>query len=63
MKRLSGCCGARREKISSDSISLEDAMESYRKGKEYYAICSKKLQEAKQLIQIYDRETDTLKEM
>ena len=43
--------------------SLEDAMESYRKGKEYYAICSKKLQEAKQLIQIYDRETDTLKEM
>ena len=38
-------------------------MESYRKGKEYYAICSKKLQEAKQLIQIYDRETDTLKEM
>ena len=51
------------EKVSSDSISLEDAMESYRKGKEYYAICSKKLQEAKQLIQIYDRETDTLKEM
>ena len=51
------------EKISSDGIALEDAIESYKKGKEYYEICSRKLQEAKQLIQIYDRESDTLKEM
>lgn len=51
------------ELISSDSVSLEDAMESYKKGKEYFEICSKKLQEAKQLIQIYDKENDTVKEM
>ena len=50
------------EIISSDSVSLEEAMESY-KGKEYFEICSRKLQEAKQLIQIYDKENDTIKEM
>ena len=33
------------------------------KGKEYFEICSRKLQEAKQLIQIYDKENDTIKEM
>ena len=49
--------------ISSDSVSLEEAMESYKKGKEYFEICSRKLQEAKQLIQIYDKENDTIKEM
>lgn len=51
------------EIISSDSVSLEEAMESYKKGKEYFEICSRKLQEAKQLIQIYDKENDTIKEM
>ena len=34
------------EIISSDSVSLEEAMESYKKGKEYFEICSRKLQEA-----------------
>lgn len=51
------------EKISSDSVSLEEAIESYKNGKIYYEICSKKLEEAKQLIQIYDRENDEIKEM
>ncbi len=51
------------EKISSDNVSLEDAIESYKNGKVYYEICSKKLEEAKQLIQVYDRENDALKEM
>ena len=31
------------EIISSDSVSLEEAMESYKKGKEYFEICSRKL--------------------
>ena len=51
------------EIISSDSVSLEEAMESYKKVKEYFEICSRKLQEAKQLIQIYDKENNTIKEM
>lgn len=51
------------EKISSDSVSLEEAIESYKNGKVYYEICSKKLAEAKQLIQVYDRENDAIKEM
>ncbi len=51
------------EKISSDSVSLEEAIESYKNGKVYYEICSKKLEEAKQLIQVYDRENDVIKEM
>ena len=29
------------EIISSDSVSLEEAMESYKKGKEYFEICSR----------------------
>ena len=48
------------EKISSDSVSLEEAIESYKNGKVYYEICSKKLEEAKQLIQVYDRENDVI---
>lgn len=51
------------EKIGSDSVSLEDAIESYRRGKIYYEACRKKLDEAKQLIQIYDRDSGELKEM
>ena len=51
------------EKISSDIDSLEEAIESYKNGKVYYEICSKKLEEAKQLIQVYDRENDVIKEM
>ena len=38
-------------------------IENYKEGRKYYDICSKILEEAKQLIEIYDRETDTLKEM
>ena len=49
--------------VSDDSVSLEDAIENYKEGRKYYDICSKILEEAKQLIEIYDRDTDTLKEM
>ncbi len=51
------------DNIASDSVTLEAAMESYRRGREYYEICAGRLEEAKQLIQIYDKENDTLKEM
>ena len=49
--------------VSDDSVSLEDAIENYKEGRKYYDICSKILEEAKQLVEIYDREADAVKEM
>lgn len=43
--------------ISDEKVSLQDAMQSYKEGKQYYEICSRILEEARQLIEIYDRET------
>ena len=51
------------EKISSENISLEDAIESYRRGKLYYEFCRKKLDDAQQTIRIFDRDSGELKEM
>lgn len=48
--------------IISDDIPLEQAVECYREGRKYYDICSSILKNAEQLIQIYDKETDTVKE-
>lgn len=48
--------------IISDDIPLEQAVECYREGRKYYEICSSILKNAEQLIQIYDKETDTVKE-
>ncbi len=48
--------------IISDDIPLEQAVECYREGKQYYEICSSILKDAEQLIQIYDKENDTVKE-
>lgn len=48
--------------IISDDTSLEDAVECYREGKKYYEICSSILKDAEQLIQIYDKENDTIEE-
>lgn len=50
------------EEIISDEVSLEKAIECYKEGRRYYDICSKILGEAKQLIQIYDKESGSLKE-
>jgi exodeoxyribonuclease VII small subunit len=47
----------------SDGVQLEDALESYKEGRKYYGICQKILQDAEQMIQIYDKEADSLKEM
>ena len=51
------------EKIGSDEISLEDAIESYRRGKAYYEFCRKQLNEAEQTIRIFDRDSGELKTM
>ncbi len=53
---------AEADKVSSENVSLEDALEGYKNGKKYYEICRKKLDEVKQTIQIYDKETDTVAE-
>jgi exodeoxyribonuclease VII small subunit len=49
--------------MSDDTISLEAAIENYKNGKEYYDTCIKILDDAKQLIAVYDKETDSVKEM
>ncbi|MGI6205690.1 MAG: exodeoxyribonuclease VII small subunit [Anaerovoracaceae bacterium] len=58
-KKLSECA----ESLSSPEVSLSDAVEQYKKGLEYYKICKGILDEAKQLIQVYDKETDSVKEI
>ncbi len=49
--------------VSDDGISLEEAIENYKEGRKYYDICNRILGEAKQLIEIYDRESETVQEM
>ena len=44
------------EAISNPDITLEDAIKNYKNGKEYYETCRELLEEAKQLIEVYDRE-------
>lgn len=58
-RKLSECA----EALNSPEVSLSDAVEQYKKGLEYYKVCSSILDEAKQLIQVYDKETDTVKEL
>ncbi len=53
---------AEADRVSSENVSLEDALEGYKNGKKYYEICKKKLDEVKQTIQIYEKETDTVEE-
>ena len=51
------------ETVSSENVTLEGAMEKYKEGKKYYDICQRILNEAKQLIEIYDKENGMVKEM
>ena len=46
--------------IMSDDVPLEQAVECYREGRKYYDMCSRILEDAEQLIQIYDKETDNV---
>ncbi len=49
------------EAISDPDITLEDAIKNYKSGKEYYETCRKLLEEAKQLIEVYDREKNEMR--
>lgn len=55
---LKACAAA----MSDPEISIEKAIENYKNGIEHYKACSDILKEAEQLIMIYDKETDQLRE-
>ncbi len=57
-RKLSQCA----EELNDPNVSLNDAIARYRSGLEYYRICSGILEEARQLIQVYDRQNDTVRE-
>lgn len=57
-KKLVRCA----EELNDPNVSLNDAIASYKSGMEYYKICSDILEEAKQLIQVYDRQNDIVRE-
>ncbi len=56
---LKACAAA----LNDPDIRIEKAIENYKAGIEHYKVCSDILREAEQLIEVYDRETDRLKEM
>jgi len=51
------------KRIMSDDVPLEEAVSCYRDGLKYHGICSSILENAQQLIQIYDKESGKLREM
>ena len=57
-RELSQCA----EQLNDPNVSLNDAIDKYKSGLEYYRICSEILDEAKQLIQTYDKENNTIRE-
>ena len=57
-RKLSQCA----EELNDPNVSLNDAIDRYKSGLEYYRICSGILEEARQLIQTYDRQNDQIRE-
>lgn len=51
------------KRIMSEDVPLEEAVECYRDGLRYHGICRSILDNARQLIQIYDKESGELREM
>ncbi len=51
------------EELNNPEVSLNDAIGKYREGLEYYRICSDILNEADQLIQMYDKQKDEIREI
>ncbi len=57
-RKLSQCA----EELNDPNVSLNDAIARYKSGLEYYRICTSILDEARQLIQVYDRQNDQIRE-
>lgn len=51
------------EAIKKDGISLEDAISHYEAGIKHYENCTRILENAKQKIQLYDKENNILEEL
>ncbi|MBR2779365.1 MAG: exodeoxyribonuclease VII small subunit [Firmicutes bacterium] len=49
--------------LNDPDVKLDRAIELYKEGAEQYNVCRAILEEAEQLIQLYDKETDELMEM
>lgn len=58
-EKLRACAAA----LNDPDVKLEKAIDNYREGIEHYKVCSEILKEASELIAVYDKETDQLKEM
>lgn len=50
------------EALKREDVTLEDAIRRYEEGLEFYKHCSELLSDAKQKIEIFDRQTEELKE-
>ena len=46
------------EKMDSDEITLQEAMDNYEEGVKYYKICRKILEEARQKIEMFDTDEE-----
>ena len=44
------------ENLRSDNVSLDEALKNFEQGIEYYNHCNKILEEAKQKIEIYNKQ-------
>ncbi len=49
--------------LADPNVSLNDAISMYRAGIEHYKVCRKILDEAGQLIEQYDQESDSFQEI
>ncbi len=47
--------------VGDENTPLDKAIESYKEGREYYDYCMKILQDAKQVIETFDKETGTMR--
>lgn len=46
------------EKMDSDEITLQEAMDNYEEGVKYYKICRRILEEARQKIEMFDTDEE-----
>ena len=58
-EKLQACAAG----LNDPEVKLDRAIELYREGAEQYKVCREILDEAEQLIQMYDKETGELTEM
>lgn len=47
--------------VGDENTPLDEAIESYKEGRKYYDHCMQILQDAKQVIETFDKETGTMR--